>query len=230
MGIAVQTHPVSVSAGDWSFIGLDTGALIGGHLSVNNSGRAIAVRGCGASGNCTDEAPGSNEGFVAKSDGGFDYDGGRAWAYRAGGGEPLVVLLCPDGAFAFGTRKVARALPAIDSIGRSWNLTVTPQYTAPFAISDSENRTTSTAADGTTYTRDAVINFTSGVTRPKALRINSFLDGFIHRLPETVNASNGASSVISEWVALPLRGMGITPVGLLFNNQMVLSVNKPLAP
>lgn len=234
IAIPEQQHPVSATAGIWNYLGLgDTdGAfgvphLFGGEMTVDAAGKVTADIFCDDVDSCLAETPDANFRFTANASGGFDFDGGRAFAYRAGGGELMIAFVDRDGSFALATRKAARTLPAIGSVGHSWNLTVTPQYTSPFALSSSESTTVAHAVDGASYLRNAVIDFTTGVTRPETVQINTPREGFIHRVPGTVTTSSGGSSSVGEWVALPLRGTGITPVGIIANNQLVLSVVKP---
>ena len=234
MAIPVQQHAVSATTGLWNYLGLgdtdDTGGaptLFGGEMTVDAAGKVTADIFCDDINSCVAETPDARMAFTANAGGGFDFDGGRAFAYRAGGGELMIAFVGGDGSFALATRKAPRTLPAVGSVNRTWNLTVTPQYTSPFALSSSESTTVSHAGDGMSYVRNAVVDFSTGVTRPETVQINTPREGFFHRVPQTVTTSSGGSSVVGEWVALQLRGIGITPVGIVSNNQLVLSVVKP---
>ncbi|OYU72063.1 MAG: hypothetical protein CFE45_41210, partial [Burkholderiales bacterium PBB5] len=77
------------------------------------------------------------------------------------------------------------------------------------------------------FLRDAVTNFTTGVTRPERFRINQPRDGYSRRTGEVVTDSAGNASTVVDFVSLGLRGTGITAVAILPNNQLVLSVSKP---
>lgn len=227
MAFPEQQHPVSVTAGTWNFLGRDAEAqLYGGEITVDGAGKVTADVVCEDLHSCVAQAPGARMVFSANAAGGFDFDFGRAFAYRAGGGELMIVVVHADGEFALATRKVARTLPAVGTVNRNWDFTITPQYTAP-APADSENVAVALAPDGSSYSRNAVINFATGATRPETLQINQPRDGFLHRVPETVTTSTGGSSVVGEWVGLTLRGIGITPVAIVNNNNMILSVRKP---
>jgi hypothetical protein len=228
-----QRHPVSATAGTWNYLGLgDTdgsfGAphLFGGEMTVNASGKVTAGIFCDEIDNCVAESPNAPMVFTSNAAGGFDFDGSRAFAYRAGSGELMIVYVDRDGSFALATRKVARTLPAVGTINRNRDFTVTPQFNSP-APGDSENTAVSLAGDGLSYGRDAIIDFATGATRPETIQINMPRDGFAHRVPGTVTTSTGGSAVVGEWVALTLRGIGITPVAIVNNNNMILSVRKP---
>jgi hypothetical protein len=227
LAFPAQSHAVSVTQGDWNFMGLSDGALALGEVTVDGSGRATAVLACDSAGTCVEETPDERETFVANADGGFSYDGGRAFAFRSGGGEVMLVALSPDGAFVLATRKAPTALSPIGRFSRSWNFTVTPEYTLPFAPGISENTTIAHADDGRSWRRDAVIDFTAGITRPETVQINLPLEGFIHRVAETVTTSAGGTSNVVEWIGLGLRGIGIAPVGLPDNQRLILSVTVP---
>ena len=228
-----QQHPVSVTAGTWNYLGLGDingsfGApqLFGGEMTVDRTGQVTAEVFCDDLNSCVAETPDAQMAFTANPAGGFNLDGSRSFAYRAGGGELLIVSIDRDGSFALATRKVARGLPAVGSVSRSWNFTITPQYGSPFALSSSDSTTVSLASDGGSYLRNAIIDLSTGTTRPETVQINVPREGFIHRVPQTVSTSTGGSSVVGEWVGLTLRGIGITPVAIVANNQLVLSVNK----
>jgi hypothetical protein len=234
IGFPEQAHPVSVLAGTWNYLGLgdstDGGGpvhLYAGAIGVGSDGRATDDLFCDNLRDCVAETPDARMTFTANPAGGFDFDGSRAFVYRAGSGELLVVTIDEDGSFALATRKVARTLPEIGAVSRSLNFAVTPQYAAPFTPTDTENTTVAHAGDGLSYVRRSVLDFGSGVTRPETVQLNQFLEGFLRRVPETVTASDGSASVVGEWLALPLRGMGLTPVAIVGNGNLVLSVTKP---
>ena len=233
IGFAEQEHPLSVFTGTWNVIGLaDTQGngrvhVHAGKLVVGTDGKATEDLYCGNLRDCVNETPDPRMVFTRNADGSFDFDGSRAFAYRAGSGAVMVVVLDADGSLALATPKAARTLPAIGSASRSVNLTINPQFMAPLAISDSESTTVSHAGDGQSYGRNAVIDFATGVTRPETIQINQILDGFIRRVPQQVTASDGRASNVSEWVGLTLRGMGFTAVALPSNNNLILSVTKP---
>lgn len=73
------------------------------------------------------------------------------------------------------------------------------------------------------YVRANVVNATSGVTRPETMLLNRPRDGDIRRPAATVTASNGTGSTYGDIVLLPLRGMGVTAVGVQSTRQMLLS-------
>lgn len=151
----------------------------------------------------------------------------RLFAYRSGGGELMWVSLSKNGHIQFATRKAATTLPTAGRVSESFNLTLTPQYTAPFAIGDGKNTITSVNATAASFLRDAVTNLGTGVSRPEKFRMNQPRDGYNRRSAELVTGSDGKASTVSDAVTLSLRGTGVVPAALLANNQLILSVGKP---
>ena len=238
-----QTHPLASLAGDWNLLGLDRTADNGPvHLtaatgSLNATGQITAITQCDNGVDCV-SVPAANLAklmVTANAAGGFDFTStnstpvevDRLFAYRSGGGELVWVLLSKHGHIQFATRKAALTLPDKGRVSEGFNLTLTPQYTAPFAISDSKNTIVSADATANAFLRDSVINLSTGVTRPERFAINQPREGYSRRTGESVVDSAGQPSTVQAFVAMTLRGTGVTPVAFLGSNQLVLSVNKP---
>jgi hypothetical protein len=105
------------------------------------------------------------------------------------------------------------------------------------AITDFSNTVTSVNSVAGNFARDNVSNFTSVplVTQPETIQVNSVAGvartGYNYRQPATVTNSAGATVTVSEFIQLPLRGMGINALGLpnatAANSIFQLSVAKP---
>jgi len=241
-----QSHAVAELAGEWNAISLDRTAdnapihLTTMTATIDASGKLTSGQHCDAAVSACQTLSGSNVSDISiklNTAGGFDFVNAtdrytdRLFAYRAGGGEMMFVVLSPGGHITFATRKVARTLPAIGDLSLGWQIALVanlqaPFYTSPAAISQFRSTVTSLDAAAGRYERSAVLDFTSNATRPETLAINSPRDGYLRRLPGTVTASNGSTSTLSEWAGLPLRGMGMTAAGILGNNQLVLSASQ----
>jgi hypothetical protein len=234
MLIPEQTHPLSALAGDWSYLALDNrGSGVQpflGERSLDAQGRITGAVVCPDMKTCSAETVPAGAALVANPQGGFDDDDARVFAYRSGGGALMLVWLNHSGGPALATRRAARGLSPIGSVSASWNLALTPALSAPAPIGESRSTTVSHAADGSSWLRDAVINFSTGSTRPETVQINLPRDGFIHRPLQTVTTSDGASSTVGEWFGLTITGSGITPVALVSSQQYLFSVAKPPAP
>lgn len=238
-----QSHPLASLAGDWNAIGLDRTEDNGPiHLTsatgtISATGQITAFTQCDNVLDCVTPSAADlpKIAITVNAAGGFDFtntsntpaDVDRLFAYRSGGGELVWVMLSKNGHIQFASRKVSNSLPAKDLVSEGRSLTFTPQYTAPSAMSDYKNTIVSVDATANSYLRDAVINLTSGVTRPEQFRINQPRDGYNRRTGETVVDSAGQASTVSGFVAMGLRGTGVSAVALLGSNQLLLAVAKP---
>jgi hypothetical protein len=232
-----QVHPLSVTEGTWNLIALgdvdsDSGQGIprvySGTITFNAAGRSVGTTVfCDGLRTCVDEAPFAEEVHTVNASGGFDFDGGRNFVYRLASGQKMLVAWARDGSFILGTPQVPRAAPTIGTVNRSLNFTLTPAYTANALPSISQNTVRAFEEATGIFTRDSIVNFTTGVTQPERIEINKFLQGFSHRIPEQVVDSAGATRNVGEWVVLTLPGMGFSPVAFPSNNTLVLSVNQP---
>ncbi len=242
IGFPEQTHPLSALAGDWNSLQLDRTSdggpivLTNATWTLDTAGKLTAITFCENGLDC-ESGTAATAGFPVitssvSSDGGFNWanatDGWteRTFLYRSGGGELLRVNLAGAGShLGLSTRKVARPLPETGTVSETWNITQNNNYTAS-GVSESKNTIRSIDATANGFLRDAVTNFTTGATRPETFRINNPRDGFSLRMAETVTASDGSSSAVTSFIALGLRGTGVSAVGFPGNNTLVLSVSK----
>ncbi len=232
-----QSHSVAELAGDWNTLSFDRSStngpihLTSATLSLDSTGKLTAINQCDDLRTCVAATPTTLPAvtLTVNAAGGFnvvnagDPDVDRLFAYRAGGGELMWVTLAKSGHISFATRKAPVTLPAVGRIQESWNLTLTATYTAPSAISTSRNTVVSVDTAAGSFLRNAVSNFSTGVTRPETLVVNSLREGYVRRLPATVTQSDGTTAAVSEFITLPMRGMDLTPVALPAANQLILS-------
>ena len=233
-----QVHSVAELAGEWNTLDFDRTVtngpihLTAATLAIDSAGKLTAINRCDNVLSCV-ALTGANLPVVtisANSAGGFnavnagDPNVDRTFAYRAGGGELMWVTIANAGHISFATRKVRLVLPTLGRIQEMWNVTLTSAYTAPSAISVSRSTVASIDAAAGSYVRNAVQNSTTGATRPETLVINNPREGYLHRLAATVTRSDGLTSNVGEFVALPMRGMDLTPVAIPSTNQLILSV------
>ena len=242
-----QTHGLAELAGEWNALAQDRTTpngpihLTSASFTHDSSGGLTALTFCNNVISCESGTATGSPNFppikmAVNAGGGFDRSNARdgwtdrAFVYRAGGGELMLVSLSPGGHMSLATRKVTRALPAEGDVSQGWQLAIVPNATTPYytASSISRYKSTVSALDSVKgqYQRVAVTDFVNNLTRPETLAINALRDGYLHRLPGSTTASNGSTSTISEWIGLPLRGMGLTPVGVLGNQQLVLAVGQ----
>ncbi len=163
-------------------------------------------------------------------------------AFRAGGGELMLMAAGEDGTWASATHVRTHTLPAVGTVGATWKLgavkLLTDTVYGPTAqsISESGNTITSVDAVNKLTTRNAIVNFTGPVTRPETLYINAVAGntrpGYGWRRPDVgVSTRDGAIVNVSEFVTLSLRGTGMTAVVLPgttpLGSSFVVSVAKP---
>lgn len=243
-----QSHTVDELAGEWNMLATDRLSdggpvqLTAGSFTFDATGTLTAMTFCEDMLTCQSGKAG-DAGFpslrisAAASGGGFEITNttdvwtDRLFAYRAGGNELMLVSLTQGGNITVITRKAARTLPTVGDTLESWNVTLqinasAPWLTSPFAASRSQQTITAVDAAAGSYTRDAVIDFGTGATRPETLQIEQPRTGYIRRVPATVTTSTGSTSNVSEFIGLPLRGMGLTAVSLPGSNQLLFSVRQ----
>ena len=239
MAFAEQKHKVADLAGDWNGLGMNNQQGVKKPfllvMSYNSAGRL--TRGVLSEGDLTTTQVFNEQqvpvmGFSLNSAGGFTLTNttdtpnwtDRVFAYRSGSGELMKVQVTDDSLVLLSTRKRILTAPVLGSVSENWNLVMTPQATSPSALSQSSNTWVSVNSPDN-YTRNSVLNFTTGVTRPEVILRNNPLDGYSRRQAATVSSSDGATSSVSSWVAVGLRGMGMSSV-VFPNGNWIVSVDK----
>lgn len=253
-GVAFPEQSIALAelAGDWNFVSYDRGNLTdplgpratsgtvssGGVLTTTNY--CADAKTCVATGLPTvpltvNVAGGFNVNFSTN-----EYS--RMFAFRAGGGEIMLVGASADGTFAFGTRRRTNGLPVVGASSAGWNvgtnnvLVGTAYGPRGLAITESSNTVTSVDTVNGSFTRDNIINVVSRVTRPETIFANAVAgnarQGYRWRQPATgVLNSAGATTNVSEFVDLPLRGMGlfaqVFPTANLAASSFNLTVTRP---
>jgi hypothetical protein len=234
-----QTHAVAELAGDYKALAFDRTATAGPiHLtsssfSLNTAGTVTTINFCDDLRTCTVLTGGTLPSYSANAAGGFDVadttagSTHRVFAYRAGGGELLVVELAQAGHITLATRDVAVTLPAVGRVEQFWNVFADSLYTAPAAVSVTKSTVASVDAATGAFVRDRVQNSTTGATRPETLEINSLRSGYVHRVAATgVVDTDGGVSNVAEYVALTLRCMDMSVVGRPAIDQLGLSLQQ----
>jgi hypothetical protein len=239
MAFAEQKHKVADLAGDWNGLGMNNQQgvkkpflLVMSYNSAGRLTRGVLSEGALTTTQVFNEQQVPVMGFSLNSAGGFNLTNttdtpnwtDRVFAYRSGSGELMKVQVNDDSLVLLSTRKRILTAPVLGSVSDTWNLFMTPQATSPSALSQSYNTWVSVNGPDN-YTRNAVLNFTTGVTRPEVILRNNPQDGFSRRQAATVSSSDGATSSVSSWVAVGLRGMGISSV-VFPNGNWYISVEK----
>jgi len=237
-----QSHTLAELAGDWNTISYDRdtdGApltLRTATATIDANGKVPGILSCvSLTGTCTAATEAERAALMLSlnASGGFTFTGNgwtdRTFAYRAGGGELMAVSVNGSGGITLLTRKVARTAPTVGTVSDSLNYYTSPIATAPWLLSmQAADLARSTVVSVDTaqsrWVRDAVFNFTTGATVPQTIVYNNPRDGYLRRLPATnVTRSDGSVGNVTEWVGLPMRGMGFNAVGLTADNRLILT-------
>ena len=226
VGLPVQAIAVAELAGDWNAIGWvrndETMAFEeeGYFLSVASSG-ALTLLKCGsvliADAACAvDTAP--LPAFSLNAGGGLNLTStdprdpytDRAFTYRAGSGDLMVVLPGTDGSLLIMSKQRTLALPAVGNVTANWNVDLRVSGLAADALYYRTNTVASVNTGAGTLVRNTA-NDASTVTAPQTLNFNQARSGYFYRPAASVTASNGSTATVRELWAMPLRGFGLTP-------------------
>ena len=239
-----QRHALSALAGTWNLMGLEDVAgngsfvIVDGQMALEADGRLASAAFCTNDGEgCAshDSAALTQIRFSAAADGSLRWSHAEegwtnpVFAYRAGGGELVLVTLDGHGNFIVFTRQVAATMPAVGRVSENVNYTVSHTLFAP-AIGESKNTVVSVDTASNRYVRDSVFNFTTGATQSETVVLNERRTGVSRRLPGPVTGSDGSNRNVSEWLAMGLRGMGLSAVVFPASNQFIFSLTKPVTP
>ena len=241
-----QSHTLAEVAGTWNAIGLNRNDAntaytgIAFTATIDGAGAISAVTFCqddatwsmtGAA--CTSPVP--SDSLRANADGGFDTVDkttgaldGRNFAYRAGGGELMLIRVNGDGSFHLLTRQRTNTLPAVGAAQTFWNLTVNNQLSAASPLNASSNTVVSVDAAAASWVRNQRTGGgTNDSTHPETLFANKPRNGYTLRAAGTAPASDGSTATFAEFAVLGLRGMGLNPLVLPTSKTFVLSVAQP---
>lgn len=229
IGFPEQALTLADLAGDWNWLGYDRSEITQPLAPVAATGTISSTASLTVTTSCVDAktctATSKTLSLTVNAAGGFDVnfsatDKSRLFAYRAGGGEMIMVGTGADGTHVILTRVRTLSLPAVGDVDAGWvtgttnNLVGTTYALTGFDVGEYSNTVTAVDSANGALTRSGVINFTGPVTRPESFTINKVAgatrNGYIYRVPEVATSSAGKSSTVREAVFLPLRGMGIT--------------------
>jgi hypothetical protein len=246
IGVPAQNHTLAELAGTWNVIGLtvddaaaayvgtagtatldDAGKFTGGINCQNNTTWAIDV--CAP---ITEPLLSLIPPFVADADGGFAVFGAgngsvttRAFAYRAGSGDLLLLVVSEDGTFGFYAPDKAAPPPAVGTTIRNWNFDSDARL-VPLGIGQTQSTVTSIDANAGSWTRTQR-NLATTRDFTTTLFANNPRRGYVHRAGGTTTASDGSSVQLNEFTFLRLHGMGFAPVLFPTGKTFELSVGQP---
>lgn len=243
----LQSHTLVELAGVWNTMGTQTTGVAGVFVAATNTATindagAITGQTLGCfnettwsvkGADCSNVTP--NTKFAANADGGFDLLdvttnalNGRLFAYRAGGGELMLVAIGNGGNFLFFSKQRTLTLPPVGRVTTNVGPNIGAALTigGPFGAGNQNTIVSQNSVAGS-YVRTAK---TIGGTNdhPQTVTINSPRNGYTFRAAATaVPAADGTSVNVLEFTAFGLRGMGMNPVVVPAAKILVLSVDLP---
>jgi len=237
-----QTHTQAELAGNWNGLGIEntgttTPAYTGTAMSatIDAAGAMTAAKFCQNTTtwdvtSCVD-IPNGQLAMTANANGGYDQVenskvGGRAFAYRSGGGELMLVALSTDGSLDLITRQRTNILPTVGATKSGWNLSLGSVLTAG-VISEISNTVVSVDATAGTWIRNQASNATLTNPHPETFALNNPRNGYNFRASGTALAADGTTANISEITALNMRGMGFSPLLVPASKVFLFSVDQP---
>jgi hypothetical protein len=251
IGIAFpdQAHTQAELAGDWNALGIEnagTTTSAGASLymgfaasaTVDAAGAMTAVKECNNATTwdvtvCSDVADGVLS-IKANADGGYDFVDktevtGRVFAYKAGGGELMLVSVDADGSFTMLTKQRIKALPTVGTARTSWNIFMGNQLTSTRANSPGSQTIVSVDAAAGTWVRDSANNAAITNFHPETFFANNPRNGYNFRAQGTAPlvAADGSSVTVSEITGLTMSGMGLGSVLLPGGKSFLFAVDKP---
>ena len=227
LGFAIpkQTIALSELAGTWnalSFEANDTHTSYSGQAftaTLSSTGVVSDVTGCdGASTTSTCSAETSPPTFSSNSAGGFDIVGtdsngswtDRAFAYRAGNGDLMMVDVAGDGSVSIWTKKRTLSLPTVGTVqSASWSIRTLSTLVANALGINYAQTVTAVDSSANSYTR-AVTLADGTVDYSETILQNTPRAGYNFRAAgSTTSSFDGRTVNIRERTSLPLRGMGV---------------------
>lgn len=222
IGLPVQNLGLADIAGSWNFLGADRSAPIlpfNGKMTVAANG-STSGDACWddpmdtPEANCSVSPAGSsvvtahgNASFTVGSTDVSDPWSDRVFAFRAGNGEVMLVIINANGGVGIGTRQRTLALPAVGDASRIFSAIGDANLVATEAVSGNDH--TIASVSGSTVVRNTAVVGNS-VTHPQTLVYNSVRNGYLHRLGGPVTASDSSTVTVREMYALPIAGTGLT--------------------
>ena len=239
-----QAHTLAELEGSWNTIGLQHAASGSTYYGSAATGTFSATGTLSTVSACEDASTWSVAACVTETSGfptlrvnaagGFDVVdpdssvNGRTFAYRAGGGELMMVNVDGDGSFDVRTRKRAGDMPAVGRVNTSWDVFAysNNQLLSIQALSESTN--TVTAIDTTNGSFARLAKSVGGTDdHSETVLVNSPRDGYNFRAAASALAADGTTVTIPEWTNLGLRGMGVSAQTRAGQKRFLFSVQQP---
>jgi hypothetical protein len=132
----------------------------------------------------------------------------RAFAYRAGGGELMLVGIAGNGSFSVWTRQRTNGLSAPGDKSKTWGLWINTANASTSAVSENAFTTLSNDPAAGSWLRQSDID-----GHQETLFANNPRAGYTHRPAATAQGNSGPVDV-REFTSLFLRGTGLSVLWL----------------
>lgn len=239
-----QTHTLADLAGTWNMIGL-AGDGAGGFTGVASTSTLNGSGATSAASYCRDDDTWSVddaactalaapfESFAAADDGGFTVSGAssgadeaRAFGFRPGNGNLMLVVVASDGGIEFRARERSLALPAVGTTSSNWNAYLAGTLLSPASVDERSSTVSRLDAATQSFVR---VQSTPGVNNAHeaTLFVNRPRDGYTFRQAGQSPAADGTTATVNEFVALGLSGTGVSPLLLPGLKWFDISVQQP---
>ena len=245
----LQAHTLAEMVGTWNALGMQSHATLAGQYTPKLLNATISATGIlSAATLCANDVTWSVSGadcqtvtptlrIAANGDGGFDMPEvatnaveNRAFAYKAGGGELMLVSVgSGNGGFNILSKQRVLSLPTnVGVLTSSWSTRLIGNLAASSAgglqarvlsLTDANSfvRTENLLGSTVTTTQTLTNNTTNGTPR----------NGFQFRAASTTTASDGSTAQIVETTNLVMRGMGFSNVVVPASRTLTLGVGLP---
>ncbi len=240
--IPKQTITVAELAGTWNALGFelnDAGTAYATDIftaSVNSSGALSDINHCnGANSSATCTAETATINFSAHSDGGLTLTGkdgndtwtDRAFAYRAGNGDLMLVEVAGDGSISTWTQKRTLSLPAVNSVGvGNWSVRSSNTLVAAAMANDTGYTVTAVDAATSSVTRKVLVTAGSTDTFEQVVVLNNPRAGFNYRAAATPTSVGGLAQTVRERTSLNLRGAGMSVQSVPSQSAFQISIDQ----
>ncbi len=152
----------------------------------------------------------------------------RGFVYRSGSGD---LMMATGGELQVATPVHAITAPALGSTRRTWTTSVGSPYTVPSALAEGRSQVVTVDAATGTFARRVESVGAGGTSYTERLELDRFRPGYVHRIGETVAASDGLTRRVVESLSLTMRGMGLTVEGVIGSPQSFdLVLDQSTAP
>lgn len=241
--IPKQTITVAELAGIWNSLGFesnDAGTAYATNTftaTVGSTGALTDVTACEGANSAAicSAVPNGQLSFTSNSGGGFDLSSNaandkwtdRAFAYRAGNGDLVLVEVAGDGSISTWTQKRTLSLPAVNSVGvGNWSVRTSNTLVANAVSNDTGYTVTAVDTAAGSMTRTLLVTAGGTDTFTQTVVQNNPRAGYNFRAATTATSAGGASVTVRERTSLNLRGMGFSVQSVPFFNAFQIGVDQ----